>query len=201
MNFPFPFLTIFLIGIIMLAIKLRQAQKSHDEKVDRFWEKERDADMTPPKDLDRIEYVKMPLSDFAMGEYFDSEIEMIEEALSGCANNRMININGMTNTDIKLEYGAANLEQIAEYGDNFSRMTLLLCDYAKALMEKEDYERAQRVLEFGYEVGSDISSNYMLLGDCYAASGDRTKLDALIADLPNIRLTLQKRVEDYLRSL
>ena len=126
---------------------------------------------------------------------------MIEDALVQCSKNRMLNVNGMTNTDIKLEYGAANLEYIAGYGDEFSKMTLLLCDYAKALMEKERFDLAETVLEYGREVRSDISSNYTLLGDCYANGEKWDKLDELVADLPALGLPLQKKVLDYLGTL
>ncbi|MCR5452505.1 MAG: hypothetical protein K6F00_07765 [Lachnospiraceae bacterium] len=200
-SFPFPFLTIFLIGIVILSIKLRSSEKKQEEKMERFWEKEKQAKAAPDKDLSTIQYVVFPVDDFNMGEIFDTDTELIEESLITLSKTRMLNINGMTNTDIRLEYGASNLDEVAEYGENFSKMTMLICDYAKSLMEHDKYEEATKVLEYGMRVGSDISSNYTLLGDCYVKTKDMASFDNLIAEVEKMSLPRKKRVSDYLLEL
>ena len=123
---------------------------------------------------------------------------MIEDALEEIATHRMLNLNGKTNTDLKLMYGPGNLEAVQQMGDDFSQMTILLCDYAKCLMQAERYHDALTVLSFGSSVNSDISTNYMLMGDCYQALHQERKIPAVIEQVKSLHLLLEPKILEYL---
>ena len=197
----FPFLPFFLIFLIWLAYRIKKATGSRQKKIDDIWQKERDADLVPPKDLGTLSYITIPLDTFPIGEVYDPEVELIEEELRQLSIGRMLNLSGMLNADIKTEYGAANLDAVAAMGDRFERMTLLLVDYAKALLEAGRVDGAITVLEYGRSVGSDISSNYTLLGDCYHEAGEGEKLASLISDVEGSELPRKQHILEYLRSL
>ena len=196
----FPFLTVFLIFLIWLAYRIRKAKSSRQKKIDDFWEKEHAADLVPPKDLGTLHYVTIPLDTFPLGEVYDPEVEMIEDELRELSTGRMLNLSGMLNADIKSEYGAANLDAVVPMGDRFERMTLLLVDYAKALIEAGRTDAAVTVLEYGKSVGSDISSNYTLLADCYKGMGSVEKLDSLISYIEAGDLPRKQHILDVIRA-
>ena len=77
----FPFLTVFMVFIIGLSIRYAVLNKRREEKFDRFWEKEKEADHTPAKDLSTVTFLKVPIQSFPMGKWEDDEIAMIEERL------------------------------------------------------------------------------------------------------------------------
>ena len=194
-------LTMFLAFIGVLTYRLHKARNNHSQRLEEFWEKERQADLAPTKDLSHITYITIPLEKFPLHFSDDPEIDMIEEELEQLSGKRLLNLNGKTNTELKLEYGAQNLEIMQEIGDDFSRMTMLLTDYAKGLMQEGRFEDAITVLEFGLSVGSDISTNYILLGDCYQSTGQPGKIQKLKEDVKKLHLLLEKKILDYLESL
>ena len=81
---------------------------------------------------------------------------------------------------MKLTYGVPNLEKMMEIGENFDALTIVLKDYANALMEQKKIAEAITVLEFGAGIGTDISQHYVMLGQCYQILGKKDKIQLLI---------------------
>lgn len=194
----YPFLIVILTLCILLAVRLAKIRKHQAEKDNAFWDREKQADTAIDKDLNSLTYITIPLSKFPLHFSEDDEVMMIEDALEEIATHRMLNLNGKTNTDLKLMYGPGNLEAIQQMGDDFSQMTILLCDYAKCLMQAERYHDALTVLSFGSSVNSDISTNYMLMGDCYQALHQERKIPAVIEQVKSLHLLLEPKILEYL---
>ena len=130
--------------------------------------------MTRKKSLEDLPYVTIP----------DDIPPEITEALSGDAREaakrvkslreedaKIVNFTGYSNTDLKLEYGVANINDLIVFDTNYTTMVTSLQECAKALYDAEKYPEAQRVLEFCVQSGTDVSASYRMLIDLY-----RTKL-------------------------
>ena len=61
----------------------------------------------------------------------------------------------ISNTDLKLQYGTANLEILTENENNFLEFVALLPDYATELVEAGQKESAIMLLEFAVSVNAD----------------------------------------------
>ena len=197
----FPFLTIFIIFVLWLALRYATVKKKTSEKYDNFWEQEAQANNTPAKDLSTLDYLKIPVNRFPFDKWEDDEIQMIEVQIKELSEKRILNLTGKTNTELKLEYGTANLDAMTEIGDNFNTLIVLLVDYAKALMQRGDYEEAAKILEYGASVRSDISSNYMLLGDCYVALHKQKQIPVIREQVESMNLMLGHKITNYLDEL
>ena len=195
----FPILAIFIIFVIFLSVRYSQTNKAIQEKEEKFWSREEEAEHTPAKDLSTLTYISVPINDFPFGEVDSEEAAIIEDSLREISEKKMLNLSGKTNTDLKLEYGTANFETMQEIGENFDSLLLLLCDYAKVLIEAGRYPDAITVLEFGGRIGSDISSNYTLLGDCYEFLNQPAKIEALIETVNNMGLLLGRSITKSLK--
>ena len=55
------------------------------------------------------------------------------------------------------------------------------------------------VLEFGVAIGTDISQNYNMLGDCYLALGKTDKISYLIEQVESRNLMLAPSILRHLR--
>lgn len=178
-----PIITIALVAFILfVAFRIRTLRAKEVKRDEAFWERERMADLTPARDLSAIDYITIPIEKFPLSffeENPDEEADMIIDELTELSKTRLLNLNGKTNTDLKLEYGRKNLPEMQQIDERFSRVTVLLCDLAKCFMEKEKYAEAAQILEYGMSIGSDISSNYTLLGECYKKLGDEDKFSDL----------------------
>lgn len=176
----FPCLTLFLIFVVWLAIRYRSSRQKIQTYQEDFWEHEAMANATPPINLDDLKYITIPLEKFPLGLHPEEEFLQIEQQLRDLSHERILNLTGKTNTELKTLYGVSNLSAVIEMGDHYDTLTLLLKEYASALLKKEYVTEAVVVLEFGVSIGTDVSQNYILLGKCYHRLGKFSKIDILM---------------------
>lgn len=197
----FSFLGLFLAFVIFLAIRYRMNNKKQQETEDSFWAREAMANSVPTTDLDNLPYITIPLDKFPLGFSKDPEITALETELQELADKRLLNLTGKTNTELKEAYGVANLATMQAIGEDFDRLTVILKEYAEGLIAQNQLTDAIRVLEFGVAIGTDISQNYTLLGDCYQALGQTDKIGYLMTQVENRHLLLGPSIIRHLQSL
>ena len=90
--------------------------------------------------------------------------------ITGLKDKKILNLTGISNTELKLSYGAANLTELTEYDDNFTTLIKAIASLGHALIDNNDTADALSFLEYGISIGSDISSNYIDLAIIYAAT-------------------------------
>lgn len=163
----FPFLTIFIAFLLFLAFRYRKISKTSEEQQAAFWKRELQANATPAQDITDLPYLTIPLTKFPLDFSEDSVVLDIERQLQELSEQKILNLNGVTNTELKVRYGVPNLNTMTEIGERYNQLTLLLMDYADALLEADRRIDAITVLEYGVVIKSDISRNYTLLADCY----------------------------------
>lgn len=174
---PYPTVIVAIIFAIILVARLRSLSKKQKGDMDSFWGREREAAVAAPAvDLDSLPYITIPLDKFPLGICESEEAAMIEDELRELSHHRLLNLTGKTNTELRLTYGAANIKTMQAISDDFDRVTVLLVDYAKALMEEGHTDGAITVLEFGAREKTDMRSNYTLLADIYESEKQAGKL-------------------------
>lgn len=197
----FPFLTIFLLFLIWLFFRYRKIAHMRQEENDAFWSREAEANMTPAKDINNLDYITIPLEKFPLKFAKDDNILALETELEQLAEKRILNLNGKTNTDLKLEYGLPNFDAMVEIGENFDKLCLCLDKYGAALIENEMINEAVTVLEFAVGCGSDISSTYMNLFNCYVTQNNSMRIDALRTMVENSTMLLKPKILEYFSSM
>lgn len=175
----FPCLAIFLAFIVFLAIRYRAIDRAQKATQEEFWERELKANSTHGIDISNIEYLTLPIERFPIGKCTNTEIIAIEEELLALSEKPLLNLTGITNTDLKLTYGVPNFEKMSQIGEDFDRATVLLNDYGRLLIENEMPSEAIPVLEYAVGVGTDMSTSYTLLSELYANKGAFEKLAQL----------------------
>lgn len=115
-----------------------------------------------------------------MGIYDNPELKKYEETLQSLAGQKILNLGGKTNTDLKLEYGVANLETLSACDENYTTLCRTIYEYAECLKKLGHDAEAVRVLEYGISCGSDHSGNYRMLADYYLNARDSDALDRLL---------------------
>lgn len=198
----FPILTLFIIFLLFYAYKRNQFSKQEAAKESAFWERENQANATRKKDIEHLDYITIPLEDFSIGTHPEQQLLELEEQLTALSVKKILNLTGISNTDLKLQYGAANLERLGSFDDNFTALVRLLTDYAAALHELSYDEDAIHVLEFGVKIKSDVTQNYVLLAQLYQEKGEEVKIRSLIeaAGILNSlsKETIQKKLSEII---
>ncbi len=190
----FPILPFFLLFLVLLAIRLNYLKAKRQQQEDEFWAKEREAKITPAKDISNLRYITIPIEKFPLNFSTDEKVIEIENELKELSTHRLLNLTGVTNTELKITYGAPNFETMSKIGDDFDRMCVLLNKYSEALYEADRIDDVISVLEFAVGVGTDVSESYTLLAKCYRAKEMNEKLDMLKNQVEQSRLLLKESI-------
>lgn len=107
------------------------------------------------------------------------ELSEVEHAICMLSGKRILNLTGITNTELRLTYGTVNLDPLTDYDQNFTALIRALQKWGALLVSSGDYESAITVLSYAVSIGSDIAGTYTLLGRLYKAGGELSKIEAL----------------------
>lgn len=183
----FIIITSFLIFSAVFFFSLRRTNRIEAEQLESFWEREKRANFTRKKSLDSLNYITIPDSILNMKPSAPTDaINDCIKTLNSLSSCQIVNLTGYTNTDLKLEYGTANITILSDFDLNYTNLVSTLHRLAKNLIETGDNELAMQVLEFAVSTGTDVSKSYYLLADLYEEAGTPGKISALIKSAQGI---------------
>lgn len=182
------FLASFLIFILSVFFIMKSQRKKTQELEAEFWSREARANSVRRKSLDGLHYIKIPLEAFPTQLLHDSAdvLECID-ILEALTSRKIVNFTGWSNTDLKLEYGTANLEFLMEYDQNYTVLARTLQKWADCLIGGGYRKEAAVLMEFAVGTGTDISRTYYLLADYYASLDQYREIDRLREAAKNLR--------------
>ncbi|SFU52352.1 hypothetical protein SAMN05216540_103130 [Butyrivibrio sp. M55] len=199
----FPFLASIIIVAFFFNISMRRVSRKEEAREMSFWEKERKSNNVRRKSLENLDYICIPVDVLPFGTCgSNKELENSEQNVLALKDEKIVNLTGITNTDLKLEYGTANITELSLYDQNYTALVRALQNWGKALYDAGRYEDATKVLEFAVKTRSDITATYKLLIDMYktklflSAPEIEKKINSLIPIADNLnslsRLTILK---------
>lgn len=165
----------------MVHHSIHQNSKHEKSAEEEYWKKEEQANFVRKKSLDGLDYISIPDEILHLQTPNQTaEISDCLEKLLLLSEQKIVNLTGISNTDLKLAYGTANITILSEYDLNYTELATTLQKLAEALLEVNEKKLAIFVLEFAIDTGSDISKTFFLLADLYQESGDFENIDLLI---------------------
>ena len=111
-----------------------------------------------------------PLADELAGTEFE---------LCKLADCRIINLTGISNTELRLTYGTANLDPLTSYDHNFTVLIRTLQKWGALLASVGKKHDAITVLSYAVGIGSDIAATYATLARLYKEQGELSKIEEL----------------------
>lgn len=177
----FPFFASFIVFCIWLGYEIKKHRNLEEKSMDEFWEKEAAANNTRRKPLDDLDYIQIPLEDLPMDVLADDpQVKEYHETLTSLSGNPIVNFSGISNTDLKLQYGAPNIAALTLYDQRYTILARTLQSLAAALYEKGYVTEACTVLEFAISTRTDVSASYKLLITVYKELGQAEKIPDLL---------------------
>lgn len=183
-----------LVLVLIFIIWLRYELKKSTSNDDAFWETEAKANTIRKKSLNSLYYITIPTDSLPFFYDFDKKLDEIQSRIMELASKKIVNLSGITNTQLKLEYGAANLEVLSEYDENFTELTRTLYEWAVCLRDLNKNDAAIKVLEYGITCNIDTYNHYMLLGKLYVANGQHNKLPELINSADSLNCLMRDSI-------
>lgn len=183
-----PFFASFIIFIIWLSYELHKTRRSAEQRENTFWEREAQANSTRRKPLDNLNYITIPFESLPMDIMTEDEkIAECHQLLHTLSTSPIVNFTGYTNTDLKLEYGAPNIELLMRYDQSYTLLASTLQKWADKLYEAGYTQEAKSILEFALSTNTDVSGTYRLLASIYSSEGHPEKIDGLLHLAENLK--------------
>ncbi len=192
----FPFLAIFIVFCVVLTYYIRKGDADQKKVEEQFWEKERQANAVRKKDISKLDYITIPVEKIPVKLNTSTE-----KTFFALAEKPMLNFTGISNTDLKLQYGTANLNILSEYDTNFTDMVALLPEYVTELLDAGHTDVAQALLEFAVSVNADSRKIYQQLASIYKDTHQEDKIDELLSASENLPELTKKAVQKDLSSM
>ncbi len=195
---PIPLIIIIAILCLILMHNINRSKRLTKERTDQFWKQEAAADNTRKKDISSLDYIYIPIETLPFGVDTTKEVTALEDTLRRLDSTKILNLSSYTNTELKLEYGVANLTYLSECDERFTLLIRTLYQWAVLLQEHDFINEAVQVAEYSIEIGSDISGCYYMLADYYQAIGNTEAIQNLQKSADSIQGLQADLIKNYL---
>ncbi len=167
--------------IFMAVVSYKRMKANHQDQAaqNAFWNREHTANLTRRQDISNLDYVDFSNVTLPFALFQDDLLKQCETQVLALKEKRILNLTGVSNTDLKLQYGAANLPELMQYDQNFTLLARTLNTWGQRLQELSYTQEAVCVLAFAVSVKSDIRATWQLLAQLYAESGDFSKIQEM----------------------
>lgn len=194
------FLASFITFVLLVSYNIRRYTKSSRRQEKDFWAREAEANAVRRKPLDSLIYIKIPLESFPT-HLLNEDAEVLEciEILQSLTSQKIVNLTGWSNTDLKLEYGAPNITALSEYDQNYTLLVRTLQKWADALSEAGYPDEAVVLMEFAVSTNTDISRTYYQLADYWAARGRGDKIQQMMRTAQGLRSSNKDTILRHLK--
>lgn len=180
---------------IAIAVNIRKNKKSQAAIDQDFWAREKEANNTRRKSLDDLDYIHIPIEQFPMSLLEDvPKVDDYKHIVMTLKDQPVVNFTGISNTELKLRYGAPNIDLLIQYDQNYTLLARTLQQWAQALYDAGHIDEACHMLEFAVSTGTDISGTYRLLCRIYQEQHTPEKIGSLYPIAEVLNSAMQKPI-------
>lgn len=184
-----PILSILLLLFILwLNYEIKRTSRAEKKSNEMFWQAEEASNTTRRKDISELDYVTLDLDRLPMNDNEDSTINSYRDTIKKMEGKKFVNLSDMTNTELKLKYGVANLNQLTEYDTNYTKLVSLLQKWAERYYSLEQVDSTVQILEYAVSIHSDVNKTYHLLSSIYKNKKTPEKIQQLIESIPKTKV-------------
>lgn len=198
----FGFLGAFILFTIIISYNIKkQARRGKKEEKD-FWARESQANSVRRKSLDGLRYIRIPLEQFPT-HLLNDNTDVLEciETLETLTSQKIVNLTGWSNTDLKLEYGTANITVLSEYDQNYTLLVRTLQKWADELISAGYGKEAAVIMEFAVSTNTDVSNTYYRLADYWISQGESFQVERLIRTAEGLRSSNRNAIVRHLKEM
>ena len=197
----FPIFASFILFVIWVTIEIARRNKKDNKMTQGFWDRESKANHVRKKPLTDLPYITIPLESlpFSMMKD-DSGIQDCQKTILELSEKQIVNLTGLTNTDLKLQYGTSNLSTLSEYDGNYTTLVSTLFMWAQILYNNTYVDGAQAILEYAVSIKADISGVYKILCTIYSEKRQPEKIKLLEETAGELHSILRTPILNYLKN-
>ncbi|MCM1287928.1 MAG: hypothetical protein NC240_06415 [Clostridium sp.] len=185
--------------LIMRANTVSNKKRTQEQQ--DFWSRENEANSVRRKDISTLDYVQIPIQTLPVNTLDTLGMSKYSKELARLADEKIINLSSYTNTDLKLMYGPANLNDLTKYDLNYTALIRVLDNIGKDLISAGHEADAVTFLAYAVSIGSDITTTYTALGTIYHAKNETEQLKQLISAAEKLTSLSGAKIVSKLKAL
>lgn len=116
------FVAVLIFFMLWLSVNINRSYRKDRQTKEAFLDRETQANATRKQFLDELDYITIPLDKLPFCNENNNDFSEYEDKIKLLSSKNIVNFTGMSNTDLKLEYGAANLNLLSEYDRNYTEL-------------------------------------------------------------------------------
>lgn len=172
---------------------------NHQEQVmeENRYQIERQASLPIKKSLQSLQKIEIPLSNLPFCDTAEGGLKACQDTIKELSSQTICNLTGISNTNLKLKYGAGNLDELLEYEQNYLLLIKTLSDWGTRLYEQNNFKDAEIVLDYAVFCQSDLRQTYITLTRIYLEQNNLDKVHKLAKSTESISSTLDLKKAIY----
>lgn len=190
---------------LIICFEIVYHRKKSDNKAEearqKFWNRESKANSVRKQDITFLNYLEIPVNRLPFMDSSDEELSEYEQIVKNLSHKKILNLSGKSNTDLKLEYGPANLAELTSYDENYITLVGTIAKWGARLYALDYIEEGTAVLEYGISIGSDVGRNFYLLADRYRKDNMPEEIDRLIDTATKLDSIMKKPILKKLKEI
>ena len=113
-------LAIVLVFMIVIRIQIKRSDKKQRKDELSFWAREEEANFTRRQNIDNLPYISITENVKDITRKYPEDEGSVKILPLINTESRILNLNGIPNTELKMRYGAPNINLLTEYDKNFT---------------------------------------------------------------------------------
>lgn len=168
------------IFILWINYEIFKSSKHNKDEIEQFWNREKGANASSRKSILSLDVIIISAELLPKSDTFDDTANSYRDIILSMSGKKAVNLSKYTNTELKLQYGVANLKLLTEFDNNYTKLVSMLWKWALRLHSLGLYMEAEAVLEYAVICKTDVSGTYLLLSELYQKRGKYEKIESLI---------------------
>lgn len=163
----------------------KKANRNEKKNQEAFLLRERQANLTRKKDISDLPYLYINMRPFVLPTIEDTELAEQMGYLSSLESQPLLNLSAYSNTELKENYGVANLDYLSKCDSNYAIFIRSITKLSQRLFDLGYSKEAICILEYAVSVSCDSSTIYRLLAAIYKKENMVDKIEELIEHIPS----------------
>lgn len=173
-----------IVFIVWINYEIHKNSKLSKEDTESFWNREKASNLIRRTDISNLDYITISTEQLPITDNSDSTINSYRDTILGLSGKKAINLSSFTNTELKLVYGTANINELTEYDNNYTILVSILHKWAERLYILGNIKEAISVLEYAVFCHTDVTKSYPLLAQLYKSANNSEEIQKLIDNIP-----------------
>lgn len=180
----FVYFGLLIVFSLWLQYEIKKNSRLSKKGTEEFWKKEAQANLVRRADISTLDYITIPLDQLPLKDSEDPTVNSYRDTIVGLSGKKILNLTGITNTDLKLKYGPSNIKQLTECDNNYTTLVSILHKWGERLYRNGHTEESLAVLEYSVQCLTEVRNTYRLLAHIYKSQNASDKINSLLEILP-----------------